>query len=46
MAADLNTFKINVAEIRIDSSKKLNVNVTFQAVLEDWTRYYLVPVAP
>ncbi|HEX7672987.1 MAG TPA: hypothetical protein VF412_02380 [Bdellovibrio sp.] len=46
MATDLNIFKINVAEIRIDSSKKLNVNVTFQAALEDWTRYYLVPVAP
>lgn len=46
IAAELNMFQINVTEIQIDSGEKLNVNVTFKVAREDWTRYYLVPVAP
>lgn len=45
-AGSLSEFSINVSEIKISTGEKIKTNVKFNAVIEDWTRYYLVPVAP
>lgn len=45
-AASLSEFYISVSEIKLSTGEKIKTNVKFNAVIEDWTRYYLVPVAP
>lgn len=45
-AASLSEFSIIINEIKLFTGENIKTDIKFRATVEDWTRYYMIPIAP
>lgn len=45
-ASALSEFSLNVSEIKLNTGTTIKTDIRLNAILEDWTRYYIAPIAP